>query len=89
MGRGQRTAGRGRPDDPAGPAHPPHLIEVTAADSPTGERFLIKERPKDDEARSLAVSATLVERLNRRISTLGLRPGRPAVQHPVGRADLA
>jgi integrase len=48
------------------------IVEVSRKDSPTGERIFIKPYPKDDEPRTLRVSAALVETLAARITALGL-----------------
>jgi integrase len=50
------------------------IVEVSKADSPTGERFVLKELPKDDEPRTLAISHGLVARLVARAERLGLGP---------------
>jgi integrase len=60
------------------------LVEVARVDSPTGERFLIKELPKDDEARSLPVSRALVRRLRQRADVLGLTDGDRLFSTPWG-----
>ena len=48
------------------------IVEVSRKDSPTGERIFVKPYPKDDEPRTLRVSAALVETLAARITALGL-----------------
>jgi hypothetical protein len=46
--------------------------EVSRKISPTGERMVIKNYPKDNEPRQLRISAGLAEALSRRVATLGL-----------------
>lgn len=48
------------------------IVEVSKKDSPNGERMLVKAYPKDNEARTITVSAGLIEQLSLRIQTLGL-----------------
>lgn len=48
------------------------IVEVSRKHSPTGERFLVKPYPKDDEARMVSVRAQLLEVLSRHIERLGL-----------------
>lgn len=50
------------------------IVEVAAKHSPTGERYLVKPYPKDDEPRTLRVSAGLLQVLTRRIEEYGLGP---------------
>ena len=50
------------------------IVEVSAKDSPTGQRMLVKPYPKDDESRTLAVSQELLDVLTARIRGLGLEP---------------
>jgi len=50
------------------------IVEVSKADSPTGERFVGKALPKDDEPRTLAVSPGFMARLVARAERLGLGP---------------
>ena len=50
------------------------IVEVSKADSPTGERFVIKDLPKDDEPRTLAVSRHLMDRLTDRARRHELGP---------------
>ena len=49
------------------------IVEVSAKDSPTGQRMLVKPYPKDDETRTLAISQEL-DVLMIRIRSLGLGP---------------
>lgn len=48
------------------------IVEVSRKVSPTGERMVVKPYPKDDEPRTLKVSAQLLEVLAARIEALGL-----------------
>ena len=48
------------------------IVEVSRKHSPTGERMIVKNYPKDDEFRSLRISVFLVRRLERHIEQLGL-----------------
>jgi len=48
------------------------IVEVSRKHSPTGERMIVKDYPKDNEFRTLRVSETLLTRLARRIEELGL-----------------
>ena len=48
------------------------IVEVSRKHSPTGERMIVKDYPKDNEFRTLRVSETLLTRLARRIERLGL-----------------
>ena len=48
------------------------IVEVSRKDSPTGERLLVKPYPKDNEARTLRVSDSLLQALSERIVALGL-----------------
>jgi integrase len=48
------------------------IVEVSRKDSPTGERMIVKPYPKDDEARTLRVSQSLLDVLAARIAKLGL-----------------
>lgn len=48
------------------------IVEVSAKDSPTGQRMLVKPYPKDDEHRTLAVSQELIDTLTSRIHDLDL-----------------
>lgn len=48
------------------------IVEVSAKDSPTGQRMLVKPYPKDDEQRTLAVSQDLIDGLQARIDELRL-----------------
>ena len=48
------------------------VVEVSRKISPTGERMVIKDYPKDNEPRQLRISAELAEALSRRVATLGL-----------------
>lgn len=50
------------------------IVEVSRKDSPTGERMVCKPYPKDDEPRTLRVSATLLDAISSRIATLELAP---------------
>ncbi len=47
-------------------------MEVSRKNSPTGERYIVKDLPKDDEPRSLRVSQQLIDILTMHISWLGL-----------------
>ena len=51
------------------------IVEVSAKDSPTGERMIVKPYPKDDEPRTLAVSQDLIDALTARVRQLGFGPG--------------
>jgi site-specific recombinase XerD len=48
------------------------IVEVSAKDSPTGQRMLVKPYPKDDEHRTLVVSQDLIDALTSRIRELDL-----------------
>ncbi len=48
------------------------IVEISRKVSPTGERMVVKPYPKDDEPRTLKVSAQLLEVLADRIEALGL-----------------
>jgi integrase len=48
------------------------IVEVSRKHSPTGERMIVKDYPKDNEFRTLRVSETLLTRIARRIERLGL-----------------
>src|SRR5665647_441823 len=48
------------------------IVEVSRKDSPTGERMIVKDYPKDNEFRTLRVSETLLRAIARRIGQLGL-----------------
>ena len=48
------------------------IVEVSRKDSPTGERFVLKPYPKDDEARRLRITRDLVDRLARHVEDLEL-----------------
>ena len=50
------------------------IVEVSRKVSPTGERFLVKPYPKDDEPRVVGVRAPLIDVLSRRSSALVLAP---------------
>ena len=49
------------------------IVEVSKRHSPTGERMIVKPYPKNDEARTVRVSSTLVEVLAARIESLSLQ----------------
>lgn len=51
------------------------IVEVSRKDSPTGERMIVKQYPKDDEPRTLRASQSLLDLLAARISELGLTRG--------------
>ena len=48
------------------------IVEVSRKHSPTGQRMIVKDYPKDDEFRTLRVSETLLQAIARRIERLGL-----------------
>lgn len=48
------------------------IVEVSRKHSPTGERMIVKDYPKDNEFRTLRVSETLLQAIARRIEQLGL-----------------
>jgi integrase len=48
------------------------IVEVSRKHSPTGERMIVKDYPKDNEFRTLRVSETLLQSIARRIEQLGL-----------------
>jgi integrase len=48
------------------------VVETASKHSPTGERIFVKPYPKDDEPRTITVSAALLEVLSRRIQEYGL-----------------
>jgi integrase len=50
------------------------VVEVSIKNSPTGQRMLTKPYPKDDEARTMALPAELVDELAEWIATRGLAP---------------
>jgi integrase len=50
------------------------IVEVSRKISPTGERMVTKNYPKDDEPRTIRISRELAELLSRRVATLGLAP---------------
>ncbi len=49
-------------------------IEVSRKHSPTGQRMILKEYPKDDRPRTLRISTTLLAALAAHITAGGLRP---------------
>ena len=51
------------------------IVEVSRKLSPTGERFIVKAYPKDNEPRVLGVRPQLLESLSVQIDRLGLGPG--------------
>ena len=48
------------------------IVEVSRKHSPTGQRMIVKDYPKDNEFRTLRVSETLLHGIARRIEQLGL-----------------
>ena len=48
------------------------IVEVSRKHSPTGERMIVKDYPKDNEFRTLRVSETLLRSIARRIEQLNL-----------------
>jgi integrase len=48
------------------------IVEVSRKHSPTGERMIVKDYPKDNEFRTLRVSKTLLRAIARRIEQLNL-----------------
>ena len=48
------------------------IVEVSRKHSPTGERMIVKDYPKDNEFRTLRVSETLLQSIAHRIEQLGL-----------------
>jgi len=48
------------------------IVEVSRKHSPTGQRMIVKDYPKDNEYRTLRVSETLLQSIARRIERLGL-----------------
>jgi integrase len=50
------------------------LIEVAKKDSPTGERFIFKDMPKDDEPRSVRISRDLTEAIYAYAEERGIGP---------------
>ena len=50
------------------------IVEVSKKNSPTGDRYLVKPYPKDDEPRTLRVSQQLLDLLATRISDLNAGP---------------
>jgi integrase len=48
------------------------IVEVSRKHSPTGERMIVKDYPKDNEFRTLRVSETLLRAIARRIEQLNL-----------------
>ena len=60
------------------------IVEVSKKDSPTGQRYLIKAYPKDDEPRTIGISGQLTEILAARIRDLALATGEllfPSTRH--------
>jgi integrase len=51
------------------------VVELTPRFSPTGQRFLVKDYPKDREHRRLKISASLAAALREHIARHGLAPG--------------
>ena len=51
------------------------IVEVSKKNSPTGQRYLVKPYPKDNEPRTLGIPPELVEQLADWISQRRLRPG--------------
>jgi integrase len=49
------------------------VVETASKHSPTGQRIFIKPYPKDDEPRTITVSAALLDVLSARIAEYGLR----------------
>lgn len=68
------------------------IVELSKRDSPTGQRLIVKNLPKDDEVRVLAVSGSLMARLQARIAERGLGPDDLLFTRPRGstltRADF-
>ena len=50
------------------------LVEVRKKDSPTGERFIFKDLPKDDEPRSVRISRELTEDIYAYAEERGIGP---------------
>ena len=50
------------------------IVEVSKKDSPNGERYLVKAYPKDDEPRTIGISAQLADILAQRIRDHALAP---------------
>lgn len=50
------------------------LIEVSKKDSPTGERFIFKDLPKDDEPRAVRISGDLTEAIYAYADEHGIGP---------------
>jgi integrase len=48
------------------------IVEVSRKHSPTGQRMIVKDYPKDNEFRTLRVSEALLQAVARRIEALGL-----------------
>lgn len=53
------------------------IVEVSRKDSPTGQRYTVMAYPKDDEPRTLRISAGLATPLDERTTRLSLGPGDP------------
>jgi integrase len=49
-------------------------VEVSKKNSPTGQRMILRHYPKDNEPRTLRVTAQLAAALQSRINTLGIGP---------------
>lgn len=50
------------------------IVEVSKRNSPTGERYIVKDYPKDDEPRTLRVSQDLIDLLAVHIARHGIGP---------------
>jgi integrase len=50
------------------------MVEVSRQHSPTGERFVTKPYPKDDEPRVIRVTAELTDAISQHVQTLRLGP---------------
>jgi len=64
------------------------VVEVSIKNSPTGARMLTKPYPKDNEPRTMAVPADLVDQLADWITSRRLDPDRSAVLDPRAHPDL-
>jgi integrase len=61
------------------------VLELSKKDSPTGERIVFKDYPKDNEPRTITVSSDLLNVLSSRIAEYGLGPNDllfPSTQEP-------
>ena len=57
------------------------IVEVSKKDSPTGQRYIVKPYPKDNEPRTIGVRQTWLDAIAAHIDTHQHRTRRPALPH--------